>query len=253
MTLFPLTRPPFMRHALPLLLCALLSGPARAGEKSLVVFAAVSTSATLTELKPELERATGRSVVFNFAGSGELARQLKAKPIADLFLCADQPQMQKLLDAKIVASAEPLLSNSLVVVVAASATQAPVDAAALAKVKHLALGDPSSVPVGTYAKQWLTHEGVWREMEARVVPMLDARAVLAAVATGRISAGVVYATDARDSKDVKLAFAAREETQPKIIYPVAALTPAGHTALEVLRSAKAREVFERHGFIFIAR
>ena len=67
--------------------------------------------------RPSRERA-GISVVFNFAGSNVLARQIEARPIADVFVSADQRWMDYVADLDMVTPgtrATPL-GNRLVVV-----------------------------------------------------------------------------------------------------------------------------------------
>ena len=41
----------------------------------------------------------------------------------------------------------------------------------------IAIADPAAVPVGVYAKKWLTGLGLWEKIEPKVVPTLDVRAV----------------------------------------------------------------------------
>jgi molybdate transport system substrate-binding protein len=121
-------------------------------------------------------------------------------------------------------------------------------------VKRLALADPAAVPAGVYAKGWLEKAGLWKELEPRVVPALDVRAALSAVEAGRVDAGVVYATDAAQSKRVKVAFSVPDGDAPRIVYPVAALargkSPEGGKAfVRFLHSEAALKVFAKHGFL----
>src|SRR3546814_4696341 len=68
---------------------------------------------------------------------------------------------------------------------------------------RLALADPDAVPAGKYAKAALTHLGVWRGVAAKVAPAENVRAAMALVERGAAPLGIVYATDARASKDRK--------------------------------------------------
>jgi molybdate transport system substrate-binding protein len=148
-----------------------------------------------------------------------------------------------------------LLSNTLVVVVPASASAAPRTAADLAAVRRLALGDPEAVPAGVYARQWLESRGLWASLVGRVVPTLNVRAALAAVESGNADAGVVYRTDAALSRRVRVAFEVPREEGPGIVYVVAPLEgsrPAARDLVRYLRSAEATRVFERHGFLVLA-
>src|SRR5205085_12167557 len=101
-----------------------------------------------------------------------------------------------------------LLSNRLVVVVSVSSDGSPRNPSDLRAVPRIAMGDPATVPAGTYARQWLSAIGVWDDVRDHVLPTLDVRAALAAVEQGHAQAGIVYRTDALISKRVRIAFLA---------------------------------------------
>nr|AYM54015.1 molybdenum ABC transporter periplasmic molybdate-binding protein [Pyxidicoccus fallax] len=238
------------------LLLFLVTVSARA-EKALV-FAAASTTNALQELAPAFTQATGHEVAFAFGASSDLARQATAGAPADAFLSADALKMDALEKVGLVQPGTrlDLLSNRLVVVVPVGAKRQVTGAADLKGLKRLALADPAAVPAGVYAKAWLEKAGVWKDVEPKVVPALDVRAALSAVEAGRVDAGVVYATDAAQSKKVRVAFAVPEAEAPRIVYPVAALTKgkapeAGQAFVRFLRSDEARRVFSRHGFLVL--
>ena len=116
----------------------------------------------------------------------------------------------------------------LVVVVPSDSAAQIASAKDLEALPKLALADPSAVPAGIYARKWLTQEGVWDAIERKVVPTLDVRAALAAVAGGDIPAGIVYRTDAAVSKEVRIAYTVTNG--PAITYslaPVAASKQSG--------------------------
>ncbi|WP_163994742.1 molybdate ABC transporter substrate-binding protein [Pyxidicoccus caerfyrddinensis] len=242
------------------LLCSLLLSltamPALA-EKALV-FAAASTTNALQELAPAFTRATGHEVEFAFGASSDLARQAVAGAPADAFLSADAVRMDTLEKAGLVQSGTrvDLLSNRLVVVVPSDVKGRLAGPEGLKGVKRLALADPAAVPAGVYAKAWLEKAGLWKALEPKVVPALDVRAALSAVESGRVDAGVVYATDAAQSKKVKVAFAVPDADAPRITYPVAALAKgkvpeAGRAFVRFLQTDEARKVFARQGFIVL--
>ncbi len=116
----------------------------------------------------------------------------------------------------------------------------------------LALADPAAVPAGVYAKKWLTEKGVWSAIEPKVIPTLDVRAALAAVAGGDIPAGIVYRTDAAISKDVRIAYTVTDG--PSITYSVAPITSSKHPEaaskfVAFLDSPAGRAIFEKRGFL----
>ncbi|GHG95268.1 molybdate ABC transporter substrate-binding protein [Comamonas sp. JC664] len=244
-----------MRHLT--LLCAvvaLLAGPFARADKVLV-FAAVSTTDALQELAPAFKKATGHTVEFSLGASSDLARQVIAGAPADVFLSADEAQMDAVEKAGLVAPSTrvDLLSNRLVVVVPADVKAQLSAPAGLRSLKRLSLADPEAVPAGVYAKAWLMKVGLWEALEPKVVPALNVRAALAAVETGRVDAGVVYSTDAAHSKRVRVAFQVPEQDVPRIVYPAAVLTrgdatEAARAYVRFLQSDAARKVFARHGF-----
>src|SRR5262245_42342075 len=65
----------------------------------LAVYAAASLRDVLGELKAGIEKAANATVVFNLAGSNDLARQIMAADKADLFISADEAWMDKVSEA----------------------------------------------------------------------------------------------------------------------------------------------------------
>jgi molybdate transport system substrate-binding protein len=119
-------------------------------------------------------------------------------------------------------------------------------------VRRLAIGHPESVPAGVYARQWLERLRLWSAVQPKTVPLATVRAALAAVREGRADAGIVYATDAQTTPEVKIAYRVPVEEVSPIIYP-AALVRGGAEAeagrfIAYLRGPEASAVFERAGF-----
>ncbi|HUF77959.1 MAG TPA: molybdate ABC transporter substrate-binding protein, partial [Thermoanaerobaculia bacterium] len=180
---------------------ALLAGCG--GEREpLLVFAAASLADALEEAGAAWEEGhPDTPVAFNFNSSNDLARQIAAGAPAGLFLSADRERLVAAGRADLTA-AVALLGNELVVVAPAGSGTSVAGARGLLAFDRLGLADPEAVPAGVYARDWLEAEGVWDELSDRVVPALDVRANLAAVASGSVPAGVVYATDAGTSDRV---------------------------------------------------
>jgi len=233
------------------------SGDAR---RELVVYAASSTRDVLQPLAATYERVHEVAVVFNFGSSGDLASQILAAAKADVFLSADEKEMERVATAGLVAADTrvPLLSNQLVVIEPAdlaSHFSKPFEARQLAlpAVRLLSLGDPATVPAGKYAKAWLEQCSVWAEVGGRVLPGVDVRAALAAVEAGGAEAGIVYRTDAARSAKVRIVHTVLLDEGPKIVYPVAAMQgrPEARAFVEYLQTPDARRLFEDAGFVFL--
>lgn len=237
---------------------ALLLLRAPAAAEDVTVFAAASLTDALREIAPAWEAATSHRVVFNFGGSNALARQIRAGAPADLFLSADEAQMDGLeRDGLVVrGTRRNVLSNTLAVVARTDSPLRLSSARDLARpvVTRVALADPRAVPAGIYAKAWLEKAGVWVSVAPKVLPAENVRAALAAVDSGDADAGIVYATDARVSRRVAVAFTAPPGEAPVIAYPFALLKDAPSPAaagsfLEHLAGPAAGEVFRRNGFV----
>jgi molybdate transport system substrate-binding protein len=220
----------------------------------LLVFGAASLTESLQEAGKQFEASGGGKVVFSFASSSDLARQIEAGAPADVFFSADTARMDSVEKALLVKKADrrEFLSNVLVVVVPSNSTAKVGSARDLEAFSKLALADPAAVPAGVYAKKWLAEKGVWSAIEPKVIPTLDVRAALAAVAGGDIPAGMVYRTDAVISKDVRVAYMVTDG--PSITYSVAPVVPsknpeAAAEFVAFLDSPAGRAIFEKRGFL----
>jgi molybdate transport system substrate-binding protein len=239
-----------------LFLFAIPADPLRAAD--VTVFAAASLTDALREIAAPWEKATGHRVVFNFGGSNILVRQIRASAPADLFLSADEAQMDALEKDGLVVpgTRRSVLSNALAVVVRTDATFHLSSAHDLASsaVTRLALADPRAVPAGVYARAWLEKAGAWAAIAPKILPAENVRAALAAVESGNADAGVVYATDARASNKVAIAFIAPPGESPGIAYPFALLRDApspeaARAFLARLVGVQGRAAFRTRGFL----
>jgi molybdate transport system substrate-binding protein len=222
------------------------------------VFAAASLTDSLKVMAATYEKASGDKIIFNFAASSTLARQITAGAPADIFFSADEAQMDKLAKQGLIdpATRQDRLGNTLVVVIPMDSTlkiQSPGDLTN-AGVKQIALADPQGVPAGVYAKAWLENLHLWQLVEPKVVPTENVRAALAAVASGNVDAGVVYKTDAAISQQVRIAYEVPRAGGPDIRYPLALVKnsqqpEAAKRFLHYLSSKEAGQVFTQYGFL----
>lgn len=228
---------------------------------NVLVSAAASLTDSLTAVAGDYERTAGIHVLLNFGPSSGLARQIIAGAPADLFVSADEAQMETLANAGLVdqGTRVDLLSNQLVIVRRPDGpgVSSPTDLRA-ASVRHIALADPAGVPAGVYAKQYLEKLGLWSAVEPKVVPTVDVRAALAAVDSGNADAAFVYRTDAAIAHRAVIAFRVPVAQGPRIVYPAAVVKNAPHEAsarafLTFLKGPAARAAFERAGFIVIGQ
>ena len=231
-------------------------------EKDLLVFAAASLKNALDDVNAQYQRETGQRVVVSYAASPTLARQIEAAAPADVLISADLDWMDYLAQRRLIRpeTRVKLLGNRLVLIApAAESRDVPIGQgfplATLLGNGRLAMADPDSVPAGKYGKASLERLGVWPSVQARVARVENVRAALALVARGETPFGIVYQTDAAADAKVKIAGFFPDDTHPPITYPAAVLSGSRHTAgagyVAFLRSAAARPLFERQGFIVL--
>lgn len=195
-------------------------------EEPLLVFGAASLADALEEVGEAWEAEhPGEPVAFSFAGSNTLARQIAAGAPADLFVAADRERLVRSRRAGLE-GAVPLLGNTLVVIAPRMeetpgierlriGVREPED---LLVFDRIGLADPEAVPAGVYAREWLERSGVWDELRDRVVPAVDVRANLEAVASGGLPVGVVYGTDAAASDRVEVLYRVPPPEAPEVVY-----------------------------------
>jgi molybdate transport system substrate-binding protein len=234
--------------------------PCRAGaqDTELVVSAAASLTDVMRELAARYRAETGVILRINSGGSNTLARQIVEGAGVDVFLSADEAQMDVVerADRLVPGTRSDVLSNGLVVIVpaggaAGAQVSAPADLAGPG-IRRIAMGNPASVPAGVYGRQWLESLGLWARVAPRVVSLPTVRAALAAVQEGRVDAGLVYATDARTTTAVRVAMEVPVAEAPRIVYPAAAIRGAHEAAAAALvrwlHDEAAMEIFRRAGF-----
>ena len=239
-------------------LCLALAVLTRGGSAdALTVSAAISLTEAFADVAAAYRAAGGGPIHFNFAASNVLARQIISGAPVDVFVSADDLQMDVVESAGLLAAGTrvPVVANQLVVVVgdrAASVTSARDLAAP--DIRRIAIGDPAAVPAGVYAKAYLERIGVWTRLAARIVPTTNVRAALTAVRNGSVDAALVYATDATTAKGLRVAEVISGPDSPSIVYPAAVVkttrrAPAAARFLDFLRSPAAQTIFQRHGFL----
>ncbi|HEX3397537.1 MAG TPA: molybdate ABC transporter substrate-binding protein [Steroidobacteraceae bacterium] len=214
---------------------------AESEKNAITVYAAASLTNVLQDLGDAFTKDSSIPVRFSFAASSALARQIENGARADIFFSADLEWMDYLQARNLIQAAtrHDVVGNDLVLI-------APVDskislkiephfalAAALGK-GRLATGDPDSVPVGRYAHEALAHLGVWDQVEARLVRTDSVRSALAFVDRGEAALGIVYATDARIDKHVRVVDMFPPSSHRPIVYPAALAAGAKADAAKFL-------------------
>jgi molybdate transport system substrate-binding protein len=249
---------PMRQTAILTILSFFASGILPVRADTITVSAAISMKESLQAVAKTYEAQTHNHVEFNFDASGKLAAQIKQGAPVDLFISADNEQMDNLVKAREIdtTTRRVVVENSLVLIAPTDEKDAPKDFADLAldRGKKIAIGQPQSVPAGRYAMQTLKSMKLDRIIAARLVYGESVRQVLTYVEQGEVWAGIVYATDAQVAGDkVKVIATADAVTHEKIEYPGAVVAGSAHVQtarafLDDLASDPAKKIFTDKGF-----
>ena len=163
---------------------------------TITVFAASSLTAAYTVIGKNFERAhPGSMVKLSYGGSAALVAQIQQGAIGDVFASADQPNMQKLVDAGLVAGSPTIFAhNRLDIVVAAGNPKHIAGLSDLARSGLVVVLCAPVVPCGHYAAQALQKAGVTVKPASQET---DVKSVVSKVALGEADAGMVYVTDVK--------------------------------------------------------
>jgi molybdate transport system substrate-binding protein len=217
------------------LLSALVVALALAGcgggsdEPTLTVFAASSLTEALGKYGDSFPAARVRS---SFAGSDQLAAQLKQGAKADVFLSADTAYPAELHREGLVETPVVFARNRLVVVAPNGGAVKSLAYLARAGTK-IVIGDPS-VPVGAYTREVLGRlpAGERRAILGNVrSEEPEATSVLAKVVSGAADAGFVYVTDAKTVAGEVRTVPVPAALQPDVAYAGAVLSSSDQPAL----------------------
>lgn len=224
-----------------------------ASSVKLIISAAASMQDVLEQLQIAY-RAVEPTVelVYNFGASGALAQQIMQGAPVDIFLSASPHWLEELdRQGQILANSyRALVQNSMVLVVPKD--QRLINAFEdLPKLDRIAIGEPESVPAGSYAKEILISMDLFETLQPSLVFGKNVRHVLSYVETGNVDAALVYATDALLSKQVRVVMNA--PNHKPIVYSVAvvndsAQAAAAQTLISFLLSDRALAIFQEYGF-----
>jgi molybdate transport system substrate-binding protein len=211
--------------------------------QTLIVFAAASLTDAFEELATQFEAENpGVDILFNFAGSSDLAAQILEGAPADVFASANTAQMQIVQDADQIAGQPlPFAQNRLVLIVPADnpAQITTLDDLANDGVQ-LILAAPG-VPIRTYTDTLLerlaadpAYGEAYRSavLSNLVSEEQNVRQVTAKIALGEADAGIVYVSDVTpEINDQVIAIAIPDALNTIATYPIAITRESTHPAL----------------------
>ena len=203
-------------------LAALTAAAASAAPRSVtadrpIVLAAASLTDVLPRIEPE-----GR---YSFAGSNQLAQQIRQGAPFDVFLSASPLYTQQLFAERRVRKPVAFATNSLVLIVPRSNPQrlhTVYDLARRPKLRLVVAG--AKVPIGLYTREVLKRLGLLKVLRKAVSQEPDVKGIVGKVALGEADAGFVYHTDVGPVSGRVGAISLPGRAQPTVLYEAAIAT-----------------------------
>ena len=241
------------------------SAPAVEGA-TLTVFAAASLTDAFEEIGTAFAAANpGVEVIYNFAGSQQLAAQIGEGAPADIFASANRSQMEAAIASTRVVSGtqQTFVRNRLVVVTPADNPAAVATLQDLARPGlRLILAD-AVVPVGQYSLDFLAKASALPEYTASYSPTVlanvvsyedNVRSVLTKVVLGEADAGIVYGTDAALEVGNVTQLDIPDELNTIAAYPIAPIADSPNAELaqsyiDYVLGPEGQAVLVKYGFI----
>ena len=232
-----------MRRLLAVAAVALAVPASVSASTPITVFAAAS----LTEVFQRIDKAPR----YGFAGSDQLALQIRQGAPVDVYAAASPKQTQLLYREGLVLKPVAFATNKLIVLVPRS------NPARIGSVYDLrrsglkvVIGD-RMVPIGSYTRRILDTLGISADVLKNVVSEeTDVKGIVAKVALGEADAGFVYRTDAKPVASRTRAVTLPAWAQPPIRYEIAVVKASSHPA-----AAKAfvKKVLSKRGRLLLGR
>ena len=232
-------------------LAALAPPGATSAGDALTVYAAAS----LTEVFPQIAKAPR----YSFAGSDQLALQIRQGAPADVYASASPKSPQLLYQDGLVTKPITFATNRLLVIVPSSN---PAHIRTVYDLRRpgtkVVIGDPS-VPIGAYTRQLLDTLGITNGVMPNVVSQeTDVKGIVAKVALGEADAGFVYRTDARPVSSKVAKVLIPRWAQPPVRYQLAIVSSTSRRVearafIRRVRSKQGRLLLRHAGFGLLPR
>lgn len=222
--------------------------PASAKER-LLVFAAASQKDALEEIGKRYEPICKCSIIFSFAATSTLARQVEAGAPADIFISANLAWIDWLeIKGSLRPNESRIIAGNRLVIASSSKTK---DTFNILKRDRFAMADPQSVPAGIYAREALQHMELWQEVKQNAVFAENVRVALKQIARGDLLSGITYQSDlmVQDGLHAHYVFPAESHTPIRYLAGVVKPGELAKSFVDYLSSPEAQSVFVRFGFL----
>jgi molybdate transport system substrate-binding protein len=250
-----------MRRALALAAAVVLSGPGCGGDEAeggdgtrLVVSAASSMTEALESCAPDFEEAKNADVRLSFAGSDELAAQIRQGARVDVYAAANTSLPAELHGENLLSEPVEFATNEFVLAVPAGSEIQSVEDVARPGTEVVVGSE--SVPIGSYTRESLAKLPPGQEraiLDNLVSNEPDVKGIVGKLTQGAGDAGFVYLTDVNATGGDLEAIELPDELEPEVTYGAGVPTDArepelGQAFLDGLTSGPCAEALREAGF-----
>jgi molybdate transport system substrate-binding protein len=220
----------------------------------LVVSAASSMTEALEACAPEFEEAENADVRLSFAGSDELAAQIRRGAEVDVYAAADTRLPEELYGEGLLSEPVEFATTALVLAVPAGSEIDSLEDVAEEGTKVVAGSE--SVPIGSYTRESLAKLPPGQE-EAILAGVVsnepDVKGIVGKLTQGAGDAGFVYMTDVNAAGGELEAIDLSDELEPRVSYGAGVPTEArepelGQAFVDGLTHGPCAEALEAAGF-----
>lgn len=224
---------------------------AKAESKTLTVFAAASLTKSFNELKVEFEKENpGVTVKYSYDGSSTLVDQIKGGAPADVFASADEKNMTRAVDEKLVTGKGEIFATNVLTLVVAPGNPKKITGLndSLKGTKLVVCA--SGVPCGNATETLTQKLGVTLTPVSKETKVTD---VLGKVTSGEADAGLVYETDAAGAGDKVATVKVPGSDQVVNKYPIAVVANSKNADLAnkyiaMVKGEKGKSILKKNGF-----
>ncbi|MCX6023384.1 MAG: molybdate ABC transporter substrate-binding protein [Chloroflexi bacterium] len=233
--------------------------------KEVTVFAAASLTDVFKEIGASFEKDTpAAKITFNFGASNTLRTQLEQGAKADVFASANQAEMTKAAESKVV-TATPVIfaKNRLTIIVPKDNPRKVMEMKDLGRKGLKFITTDKGVPIGQYTLDMLDKAAkdaafgpTFKDaVMANVVSNeADVRQLVSKVALGEADAGVSYSTDVNSSMAPKIAtIEVPDAFNTLATYPIATVASGAQVELgakfvDYVAGAGGQAILKKYGF-----
>lgn len=226
----------------------------------LTVFSAAGMRMAIEELSIEFTELNSIEIEKNYASSGTLARQIANGAKCDVFISANKDWMDYLMknDNNFEeGSVRQLAENSLVVVAPIKSKLNSMGSITnlikyLRESDKIAIGNPSYVPAGKYAKEVFDTLNIYKALESKFVMCKDVSSARHYVELGECDFGFIYYSEAMESRKLKILYKLPDNLHSKIQFYGAVISSSDKISAErylnYFKTEEGRKILSKRGF-----